>query len=115
MRRQNHQHFCWWLAATIGLGAIFLAGQGWEWYNLITQHITIGYSLFGTSFFTLTGFHGIHVTVGLILLGIVLILALLGDYHGPHSRAVTAISTYWHFVDVVWVFIFTIVYLWKYL
>lgn len=115
MQRQKHRQFCWWLAVTIGLGLIFLAGQGWEWYGLITNNVTISSSTFGTAFFTLTGFHGIHVTVGLILLAIVLVLALLGDYQGTESRAVTAISTYWHFVDVVWVVVFSVVYLWRYI
>ena len=71
--------------------------------------------MFGTTFFTLTGFHGIHIAISLLLPTIVLVLALLGDYQGARARGVTAISTYWHFVDAVWVFIFAIVYLWSYI
>lgn len=113
LHQQRHGRFCLWLFATITLGLIFLAGQGWEWYGLINEQITISHTLFGTTFFTLTGFHGLHVLVGLLLLSIVLLLGLMGDYKGTHSRAVESIALYWHFVDGVWVVLFVVIYLWR--
>lgn len=102
-----------WLAATVALGAIFLVGQGIEYYKLIQEGITIRSGLFGSTFFTVTGFHGLHVFIGLIMLTVLLGLAMAGDYAGStHSRALGAISLYWHFVDIVWVFVFSAIYLW---
>lgn len=102
-----------WLAATIALGAFFLIGQGIEYYKLFQEGITIRTGLFGSAFFTLTGFHGLHVFIGLTMLTVLLGLAVHGDYDGStHSRALDAISLYWHFVDIVWLFVFTVVYLW---
>lgn len=102
-----------WLAATVVLGAIFLAGQGIEYYKLIQEGITIRTGLFGSTFFTVTGFHGLHVFIGLVMLTILLGLAIAGDYTGStHSPALDAISLYWHFVDIVWVFVFSVIYLW---
>jgi cytochrome c oxidase subunit I+III len=111
--RGNEGGFRLWLAATILLGGTFLVGQALEYYHLLTDNITISRNLFGTTFFTLTGFHGLHVLVGLIALLIILGLALAGQFKGQrHNGAVQAVSFYWHFVDVVWVFVFSIVYLW---
>ncbi len=96
----------WW-AATIGLGFVFLAGTGYEWYDLITRDgLTIGRNLFGTTFYTLVGFHGLHVTVGLITMLVVLLVR-----PGPDRRGVELVSWYWHFVDAVWVVVFSVVYL----
>jgi heme/copper-type cytochrome/quinol oxidase subunit 3 len=72
-------------------------------------------NLFATTFFTLTGFHGLHVCVGLIALLIVLGLALAGDFKQGHPPSLKAVGLYWHFVDVVWVFVFSVVYLLPYL
>ena len=104
-----------WLAATIALGAAFLAGQGFEWAQLIGEGITIGNGLFGTTFFTLTGFHGLHVLLGLIALAILSGLARAGGLRGPHSSALEAVSLYWHFVDIVWIAVFSVVYAWAFL
>ena len=110
--KQGNRSRAWlWLVITIGLGLGFLIGEGVEWSGLITQNITIEDNLFTTTFFTLTGFHGFHVLVGLVALAILLRLARLGDFEAPPSPAVEAISLYWHFVDVVWVVIFSVVYL----
>jgi heme/copper-type cytochrome/quinol oxidase subunit 3 len=87
--------------ATMVLGAIFLAGQGSEYVRLLRRGITISQGLFGTTFFTLTGVHGLHVLIGILLLGFV--------------RAQPAVAMYWHFVTVVWLVIFAIVYLWTFL
>jgi heme/copper-type cytochrome/quinol oxidase subunit 3 len=97
--------------ATIVLGLIFLIGQGAEYWRLLTNDVRVSTNLFGTTFFTLTGFHGFHVFVGLIMLSILTGIALTGRFKGPRSGAVSAISLYWHFVDVVWIFIYTIVYI----
>ncbi|MCL4559935.1 MAG: cytochrome c oxidase subunit 3 [Chloroflexi bacterium] len=105
------QRMRFWLIITILFGVIFLFGQSLEWSHLFSQGTGISTNQFGTTFFTLTGFHGVHVTIGLIMLAIVLGLALRGHYSEPGSVGVTVISWYWHFVDAVWVIIFTIVYL----
>jgi len=103
-----------WLLITIVLGATFLAGQGLEYAHLLTHDVTISRDLFGSTFFTLTGFHGFHVLVGLILLSTLLGLAFLGRKKEPSLGGIQAIAIYWHFVDAVWVVIFSIVYLWRY-
>jgi heme/copper-type cytochrome/quinol oxidase subunit 3 len=100
-----------WLLITIVLGAIFLIGQGREYALLIGENVTISSSLFGSSFFTLTGFHGLHVFSGLVALAIVLLLALRQPAAHAHATALETIGWYWHFVDVVWIVIFTIIYL----
>ncbi|MEP6684809.1 MAG: heme-copper oxidase subunit III [Parafilimonas sp.] len=99
-----------WLAATIVLGLIFLIGQGKEYIRLINDNITLSGSVFGTSFYALTGFHGLHVFIGLIILSIVFVLAFLGDFNKPSSNVISTVAIYWHFVDIVWIFVFTVVY-----
>ncbi len=101
-----------WLSATVLLGGIFLVGQGIEYLRLLNENITISRNLFGSTFFTLTGFHGLHVLVGLIMLAIITGFAVTGDIRHGKSGALDAVTLYWHFVDLVWVFIFSIVYLW---
>jgi cytochrome c oxidase subunit 3/cytochrome o ubiquinol oxidase subunit 3 len=103
--------FAWLWALTIALGAAFLAGTGYEWWELITRHgLTIGTNLFGTTFYTLVGFHGLHVSMGLIALTVILALALRGEVTGRNAIATEMVSWYWHFVDVVWVVVFSVVY-----
>lgn len=99
-----------WLAITILFGIIFLFGQGREYWRLIHEHITLSSSVFGTSFYALTGFHGFHVFVGLIILSIMLLLAFLGDFNKPSSNLISVAGIYWHFVDIVWIVVFTVVY-----
>lgn len=112
LAKKNHRRVSRWLLATILLGAVFLSGQGMEWNRLIQHGATISRNLFGTTFFTLTGFHGLHVLVGLIILAILFVLTLKGDFSHPSTAAsVNVVALYWHFVDLVWVFIFSIVYL----
>jgi heme/copper-type cytochrome/quinol oxidase subunit 3 len=101
-----------WLIATIVLGGIFIVGQGLEYWNLFQSGVTVGLDLFATTFFTLTGFHGLHVTFGLLALLVVLGVALVSNLKNGHLPALGAVGYYWHFVDVVWVFVFSIVYLW---
>lgn len=112
LARRNRTGLILGLVGTVVLGGIFLFGQGQEYLHLLNDNVTVSRNLFGTTFFTLTGFHGLHVFAGLVAITILTILALLGDFQGPHSSAIEAISLYWHFVDVVWVVIFSIVYIW---
>ena len=99
-----------WLAATIALGAIFLVGQGSEYARLLSEGIGPGSALFGTTFFTLTGLHGIHVLAGLVALA-GLFTANLGRARAVRASAWEAVGFYWHFVDGVWVVVFSVVYL----
>jgi len=99
------------LSLTILMGAAFLGGQIYEYSGLFGRHFTPQATIFGSSFFTLTGFHGLHVTIGLIFLIIVLLRSLRGDFTAKKHWAAQAGEMYWHFVDGVWVFVFSIVYL----
>ena len=100
----------WWLL-TILLGLEFLIGTGLEWYGLIVQHgLWIDTNLFGTTFYSLVGFHALHVFVGLSLLTLVLIFALTGHLKAEHAERTEILSWYWHFVDTVWIVVFTVVY-----
>jgi cytochrome c oxidase subunit III len=104
--------FLLWWTATIALGAVFLAGTAYEWHGLISEHhLTIGRNLFGTTYYTLVGFHALHVTVGLLAMLISLALAVRGAISARNHTGVELVSWYWHFVDVVWVVVFTVVYL----
>jgi heme/copper-type cytochrome/quinol oxidase subunit 3 len=114
LRRQRRRQAAFWLLATIVLGATFLYGEASEYLELWSKNVTISRNLFGTTFFTLTGFHGLHVSGGLVLLGMLLGLTAAGPAHEPADQMIEGVSIYWHFVDAVWVFIFSIVYLWRF-
>lgn len=103
-----------WLFATIALGAIFIGGQGVEYARLIMDNITISKDLFGSTFFTLTGFHGLHVIIGLMLLTVLFVLSVWGRKKEPQHDGMMSVAIYWHFVDAVWVVVFSVVYLWRY-
>jgi len=107
----NHRAMSAWLAATILLGGIFIIGQVLEYWHLFRSGVSVSSNLFATTFFTLTGFHGLHVCIGLVALLIVLALALVGDFKQGRSPALQAIGLYWHFVDIVWVLVLTVVYI----
>ena len=101
----------WWLL-TIVLGAVFLAGTAREWRHLINDEgLTIQTNLFGTTYYSLVGLHAFHVTVGLLALATVLIFTLLGDVRQEHTERAEVLSMYWHFVDVVWVVVFIVVFI----
>lgn len=100
-----------WLLITLVLGAIFLAGQGMEYMKLFHENITPAQGLFGTTFFTLTGLHGLHVLTGLLILAILSWLALKGFFRRGQPTALETFALYWHFVDGVWIVIFAVVYL----
>jgi len=96
---------------TMVLGGLFLFGTGQEWHRLIYEHgLTISTNLFGTTYYSLVGLHATHVTVGLLMLGIVLLFGLAGRVGREQSARVDVLSMYWHFVDAVWVVVFTVVY-----
>jgi heme/copper-type cytochrome/quinol oxidase subunit 3 len=111
LRKFHRQAFLNWLAMTLGLGALFLINQTLEYTGLIRSGFTVNTNLFGSTFFTLTGFHGLHVLAGLIMLSVMFILAKYDYLTAARSEALAAIGYYWHFVDVVWIVVFSIVYL----
>jgi len=96
---------------TIVLGALFMYGTAREWHRLIYEHgLTISTNLFGTTYYSLVGLHATHVTVGLLMLTIVLLFGLAGRVGREQSARIDVLSMYWHFVDAVWVVVFTVVY-----
>jgi cytochrome c oxidase subunit 3 len=104
--------FSVWLGATITLAAIFLANTAIEWKKLIYQdRLTVSTNLFGTTFYSLVGLHATHVVVGMFLLTTVFIFSLFGWVDSRQSERFGVIALYWHFVDAVWIVVFTVVYL----
>jgi len=100
-----------WLAATALLGSIFLGGQYFEFTEFFHEGLSLQTNMFGASFFTLTGFHGAHVTIGVVWLLTLLFVSLRGGLSQKDSLSVEIAGLYWHFVDIVWIIIFTLVYL----
>ena len=112
LKRGARGAFSLWWAVTVLLGAIFLVGTGLEWKKLIYRDgLTISTNLFGTTFYSLVGLHASHVIIGLTMLSIVLIFSLTGTLKPEHSKQLEVLSLYWHFVDGVWVVVFTVVYI----
>lgn len=104
--------FAFWWSLTFVLGAIFLGGTFREWRHLIyDEGLTIQANLFGTTYYSLVGLHAFHVTVGLLAIAAVLLFAMRGDVTKQHAARAEVLSMYWHFVDVVWVVVFTVVYI----
>ena len=110
LRRDHRAAFLGWWALTFVLGALFLIGTGLEWKHLIAEGLTIRANLLGTTYYSLVGLHALHVLVGLVLLGAVTVFALLRRVAQEHAEKVDVLSLYWHFVDAVWVVVFTVVY-----
>ena len=111
LRRGNVRVFGDWWLVTIALGAVFMFGTATEWNRLIYHEgLTISTNLFGTTYYSLVGLHAFHVIVGLMSLSIVMALKLLGNVKAEHVERVDVLSLYWHFVDAVWVVVFTVVY-----
>jgi len=110
-QRGDHGRLRVWLLATALLGMTFIGGQVYEFTSFVREGLTLHTNLFGTTFFVLTGFHGVHVTVGILMLLSLVALSLAGRL--PQDRALTVelVGLYWHFVDIVWIIIFTVVYL----
>ena len=100
------------LAITVGLGSAFIAATAVEWFGLIYGHgLTLGTNRFGTTFYSLVGFHAAHVILGLLMLSLVLVLTLGGRVRAEHAERVEMVTWYWHFVDAVWIVVLTTVYL----
>jgi cytochrome c oxidase subunit III len=111
LRRGNVKSFAIWLLGTIALGAVFLYGTVIEWHRLIYEEgLTISTNLFGTTYYSLVGLHGFHVIVGLLCLTTVMAFTFFGSVRREHTYRVDVLSYYWHFVDAVWVVVFTVVY-----
>jgi cytochrome c oxidase subunit III len=99
------------LALTMLGGSMFLGIQAYEWTHLINEGLTVQKSLFGATFYVLTGFHGCHVLSGVIYLGFILAAAAQGRYSAQRWGSVEIVGLYWHFVDLIWILVFTFVYL----
>jgi cytochrome c oxidase subunit 3/cytochrome o ubiquinol oxidase subunit 3 len=111
LKRAKVGGFALWWSLTLALGATFLAGTAREWHRLIyNEGLTIQTNLFGTTYYSLVGLHAFHVTVGLLAITTVLLFALLGYVRQEHAERVDVLALYWHFVDAVWVIVFTVVY-----
>ena len=111
LRTGSIRTFALWWFVTFALGLEFLGGTGLEWHRLIYREgLTISTNLFGTTYYSLVGLHALHVTIGLLLILLVLILALLGYMDRRHIERTDVLSWYWHFVDAVWIVVFTTVY-----
>ena len=98
------------LAFAILLGSVFIGGQIYEWFTLMDEGLTAESGTYGSTFYLITGFHGAHVIAGLCMLFVVLLRASWGDFRPQRHLFADAAVMYWHFVDVIWVFVFTILY-----
>lgn len=113
LHRGSRSGFHLWWILTILLGAIFLAGTAYEWSELIRVHgLTISANLFGSTYYTLVGFHGVHVGCGLLAMSVVLGLSLRDRIGTQPGGGIELVGWYWHFVDAVWAVVFSVVYLW---
>jgi heme/copper-type cytochrome/quinol oxidase subunit 3 len=111
LHNNDKKGFHLWWGITILFGAIFLAGQVWEYVTLIEEGVTLNSSHFASTFYMITGTHGLHVLGGLIFLIIVYVRSLKGQFDGERNLAPTAASWYWHFVDAIWIIVFTMLYI----
>ena len=111
MMKGNLKRCLVWLLLTIGLGLVFLTGQAHEYAGLISDHVTISRDVFGSAFFTLTGFHGLHVLIGIITLSILAIMLYTKKFSRILNNIFPSAAIYWHFVDAVWVVVFSVVYI----
>jgi len=111
LRRGNRQRFVRLLGLTLGLGGVFLLGQGWEYYEFIAHKgFTLTEGAYASAFFGLTGLHGLHVSLGAVLIGIIFMRGFAGQYSDDHHASVSTVSMYWHFVDAVWLFLVVVLY-----
>lgn len=111
IERGDHRRLRVWLGATAALGAVFISGQVYEFTAFLREGLGYTTSRFSSAFYTLTGFHGVHVTVGIIMLGSLVLWSFRGKLPEHKSESVEVVGLYWHFVDVVWIVIFAVVYL----
>ncbi|MFB6178201.1 MAG: heme-copper oxidase subunit III [Halorientalis sp.] len=109
--KDNHKRFVSLTGVTLLLGIVFIAGQAYEYYEFIVhENFTLTQGIFGSAFFGLTGLHGLHVTMGAILISILFVRGVLGQYDSERHTSVSTISMYWHFVDAVWIFLVVVLY-----
>jgi cytochrome c oxidase subunit III len=111
IRKDNRTSFLRNMAVTVVLGITFLLLQMYDYTVLFHEGLSMGSTTFGTTYFTLTGFHGAHVFGGVLMLSVVLYRGMAGQFSAKHHDMVEATSLYWHFVDVVWILLFSILYL----
>src|SRR5688500_3342792 len=111
IQRGDHRRLRLWLLATASLGALFITGQVYEFTTFYREGLSLSTNLFGSSFFVLTGFHGVHVSLGIMMLLSLFALSTRGKIPQERSEVVEIAGLYWHFVDIVWIVIFTVVYL----
>ena len=111
IQKDDHRGFVRNFAVTLVLGIIFLTMQLYDYTVLYSEHLTLDAGTFGTTYYTLTGFHGAHVFGGAIMLAVVVYRGMAGQFSAKHHDMVEATSLYWHFVDVVWILLFSILYL----
>jgi cytochrome c oxidase subunit 3 len=111
VKRNNQVQFRAGIILAIILGTIFIGGQIYEWLNLMDEGLTAGSGVYGATFYIITGFHGSHVIAGLLMLLVVIVRAFWNDFTPTRHLFADAAVMYWHFVDVIWVFVFTILYL----
>jgi heme/copper-type cytochrome/quinol oxidase subunit 3 len=107
----DRKRFHAWIVATATLGGLFIAGQVYEFSAFVSEGMGYTTNRSSSAFYTLTGFHGVHVTLGIVMLLSVLLLSFRGHLHKKNAETVEVVGLYWHFVDVVWILIFAIVYL----
>ena len=113
IRRDNHRRFVLGLGVTLLLGFVFLGGQVLEYYEFIVHEgfsITNPQPIFESAFYGLTGLHGLHVTLGAVMLAIIFVRGLMGQYSADRHVSVSTVSMYWHFVDAVWIFLVVVLY-----
>ncbi len=111
LTRGDHRRNRLWLTTTAVLGALFIAGQIYEFTSFVREGLGFTTNIFGSAFYTLTGFHGVHVTVGIVMLLSLVGLSMRGKLEQDKAETVEIVGLYWHFVDIIWIIIFTVVYL----
>jgi heme/copper-type cytochrome/quinol oxidase subunit 3 len=111
IQRGDHRGLRTWLLATAMLGLVFIGGQIFEFTTFVEEGLKLSSSPAGSAFFMLTGFHGAHVTVGILMLLLLAGMSLAGRIRREDARKVEMVGLYWHFVDIVWIVVFTVVYL----
>jgi cytochrome c oxidase subunit 3 len=111
VQKNNRRQLIWGLVATVALGSLFLGLQAYEYGHAYHElNLTLNMGAYGATFFMLTGFHGFHVTIGTIMLTVILVRSIKGHFSTDHHFAFEGVSWYWHFVDVVWLLLFVLVY-----
>jgi cytochrome c oxidase subunit 3 len=110
IQSNDRRVFLNWMGLTVAFGLTFVSIQAFEWYELMHEGIKAG-GIFGTVFFTTTGFHGLHVLGGIVWLGLIMLRARRGEYSAENNLGIEIFGLYWHFVDVVWIVLFTVIYL----